>query len=200
MIDSIEWLRIFISDHRSLEYIIIFFGTAFGGEPVLFIFAFLAAQKVISTFSFIILSFLGTFFSNTLWFFLGKTKTVDRIISHRYTNATISVVNEAVCRVSQGSHLVGLILAKFLFATPITLTMYVHKTGLGFKTFIYYESIAVALSLLFYIPIGYVSGLGFNYFAEILQNLYGAIGFVVLMVIIIIMIQLWLERTFVKKI
>ena len=70
---------IFISDHRSLEYIIIFFSTAFGGEPVLFIFAFLAAQKVISTFLYYF-QFSGNIFFQYFMVFLGKTNIVNRMI------------------------------------------------------------------------------------------------------------------------
>ena len=198
MIEFIEWLRIFIFNHRSLEYIIIFFGTAFGGEWALFTLAFLAAQNVIATLPFIVLSFFGTFFSNTLWFLLGNSITIAKVITHRYANTTISIITQAIVNISKKNHFLALSIIKFIFGTPVILTMYVNRTKLEFKQFVYCESVAVFLSLFFYIPIGYISGLGFNYFAEILQNLYAAVGFTLLIIIIIVVIQLWLKKIFLE--
>lgn len=199
MIELIEWLRIFILFHPSFVYIIMFLGVAFGGELVLFALAFLVAQNAVPILPFVVLSFLGTFFSNTLWFLFGKTAFITRIISHRYADTTISIIAKAVVRISKGNHFVALTVIKFLVGTSFVLIMYTNKTGLKWRQFVCYESIAILLWLLFYIPIGYFSGLGFNYLAEAFNNLYAAIGFILSIVLIIIVIQIWLERIFARK-
>lgn len=199
MLDSVEWLRVFIFDHRSIEYIFIFLATGFGGEFFLFALAFLAAQDVISFVPFVVLSFFGTFFSNTIWFLFGKTKIIDRIISHRYANTAISMLVEAISRVSKGNHSMAFIMVKFFFGTPTLLILYLNKTKLNFKQFAYHETIAVFLSLLIYISLGYMTGFGFDYLADISNNLYVAIGFILLVLIILVMVQIWLERTFTKR-
>lgn len=196
MIHSIELLRIFIFDHRSLEYIIIFGGVVIGGEFALFILGFFVAQGILSVFPVVFLSFFASFLPNILWFLLAKTTTVEKIILHRYANATVSIITEAIKRASRGNHFIGLIFAKFLIGTPFVLTMYVNKTRLRFWNFLVYETPAIILSLLIVISIGFLSGLGFTYFADIFNNLYVAVGFLLLVIIIIIMIQLWFKKKF----
>ncbi|OGI65122.1 hypothetical protein A3A95_04340 [Candidatus Nomurabacteria bacterium RIFCSPLOWO2_01_FULL_39_18] len=195
MIEWIEWLRVFIINHRSLEYIIILGGVIFGGEFALFALGFLVAQGVLPAFSVVVLSFLGSFPPNILWFLLGKTATVERIIKHRYAS-TISIIGEAVTRASRGNHFIGLIFAKFIVGTPVVLTTYVQKTDLSFWQFIFYETPAIALSLLILISIGYLSGLGFTYLADIFNNIYVAIGFILLIMAIILAAQSWLKKRF----
>lgn len=199
MIEPIEWLRIFIDNHKSFEYIIIFFGAALGGEFALFTLGFLAAQNVVATLPLVVLGFLGAFFPNIFWFLFGRTATAERIISHRYANTAISTVTEAVRRASKGNHLTALIITKFLIGTPLILIMYVSKTKLEFKKFIYYEAVAIFLSLLVIVPIGFTSGLGFAYLSEVFQNLYAIAGFILLTIILVIMVQLWIEKRFTQN-
>src|ERR1035437_5860253 len=121
MIHSAQWLRVLIFDYPSFKYIIIFLGAAFGGEIALFTFAFLAAQKILSPTILVFLSFFANVSSDSMWFFLGRTKIGKKVISHRYTNSAISVVAEAVHRVSRGNHFVALIFAKFLIGTRVVM-------------------------------------------------------------------------------
>jgi membrane protein DedA with SNARE-associated domain len=199
MIDFIEWLRIFILNHRSFEYVIIFGGAMLGGEFALFVLGFLSAQGILPITPVILLSFFASFLPNILWFLLGKTAIVGKIISHRYANKTVLIITEAMTRVSKGNHFMGLIVTKFLVGTPVILTTYVNKTGLKFWQFLFYETPAILLSLFVYISIGFLSGLGFIYLAEVLKNIYAAIGFVLFIIIIIIMIQIWLEKYLSKR-
>lgn len=199
MIDSIEWLRIFILNHQSFEYVIIFFGAALGGEFSLFALGFLAGQNVLSVLPVIILGFAGALFPNIIWFFLGKTKTISKLVLSRYANTTTSMVTQAVDRMSKDNHFVALTIIKFIVGTPFILTMYVSKTNVGFKKFIYYESGAVILSLLVVLPISFVSGFGFTYLASIFDNFYMMIGFILLIGVIIIMIKSWIKNKFTKS-
>ncbi|MEK7219113.1 MAG: VTT domain-containing protein [Patescibacteria group bacterium] len=198
MIESIEWLRLFIAHYPYLEYLVIFLGAAFGGELVLLALGFLAAHNIVSVLPLIIFSFLGTFFSDTLWFFLGRTAIVKRMVMHRYANTTISVINKAIERVSKGSNLIALIIAKFLVGTRILLMMYVGTKIVKFKNFIYYDMIAISLWLVVVIPIGFISGLGFTYLASILENIYAAVGFILLIIFLAIMLEIWLKNRFTK--
>ena len=199
MILSLEWLRAFIHIYPSFEYVIIFFGAAFGGELALFAVAFLGAQGILQVFPLIVFSFLGAFSADILWFSLGKTTLAGKIISHRYTSPAIAVIAEAINRVSRGSRLAALILAKFLVGTRIVIIMYVSKTDLGLKKFARYDAVAVLAWLLVVIPIGFISGLGFTYLAEFFHNLYIEIGIILLILFIVVIIQIWLEKMFVKK-
>ena len=198
MVESIEWLRAFIFHYPSLEYIIIFLGAGFGGELTLFILGFLAAQNVISVYSLIIFSFFGTFFSDTIWFLLGRTAIIKNVIAYRYAHTTISIINETMQRVSKGNHLITFIIAKFMVGTRILLIMYISAKNIQFQKFIFYNALAIFLWLVVIIPIGFLSGFGFAFLAEILENLYIAIGFILLVVVLLIMLEIWLKNKFAR--
>lgn len=196
MIASIEWLRLFIDQYSYFEYLIIFLGAGFGGELVLFALGFLAAHQVISIYYLVVLGFFGILFSDTCWFLFGRTKIVQKIVTHRYAHSTILVINKVVDRVSKGNDLMALIIAKFLIGTRILLIMHFGSKFVSFKKFIHYDSIAVFLWLLVIISIGFISGLGFVYFAKILENIYFAVGFILLIIFLAIMLEIWLQKRF----
>ncbi len=200
MVESIEWLRAFILNYPSFEYIIVFLGAVLGGEPALFLLGFLAAQGVVSVIAIVVLSYVGAFIPNAIWYFLGNTHMIQRLSSHRYTTHTVSVITEAVERASRGSHLLALIIIKFLVGTPVLLVMYTSKTKLSIKEFFYYQSVATLLSVMVIMPAGYLSGRGFTYFTQVFENVYAAIGFILAILIILMAIQVWFEKRFTKEV
>ena len=199
MIEHIEWLRYLILEHESLEYLIIFLGSTFGGEPALYILGFLAAQDVVQPISILIFGFIGTFIPNILWFILGNTEMANRIIQNRYAKATINLMTHAVRKISRRNHFVALTIIKFLVGTPFVLMIYINKTNLSFSRFMYYEAGALLISMLVIVPIGFFSGLGFNYFSDIFNSIYAAIGFLFLIVVIVIVVQAWFEKKFAEN-
>ena len=199
MTSSLEWLHVLILHYPAFQFIIIFLGAAFGGELALFTISFLAAQGILHIFPLVVFSFFGAFSADILWFSLGRTSLAEKIISHRYASPTISIITQAVDRVSKGNRLVALIFAKFLVGTRIVLIMYVSRTDLALKRFARLDAIAVLVWLLLVIPIGFISGLGFTYLAEFFHNLYIEIGLILLILFIVVIIQIWLEKVFIKK-
>ena len=199
MISPIEWLTVFILHYPLSQYLIIFLGAAFVGELALFTLGFLTAQGILSIFPLIIFSFLGVLASDILWFLLGKTAVVGKMISHRYTYATVSIISKAIDRTSKGNRFVAVVLAKFLIGTRILLIIYLSKTNLEFKRFVYYDAMAIFFWLIVIIPIGVIAGHGFTILAEVFHNLYLAIGFILFILLIIVIVQVWLERYLSKK-
>ena len=57
---------------------------------------------------------------------------------------------------------------------------------------------ATFIWLLVVIPIGFISGLGFTYVAEVFHNLYAGAGFILLIILIIVVLQLWLKKIFIR--
>lgn len=200
MPESIEWLRSFMLAYPFLEYPIVFLGAAFGGELTIITLGFLAAQNVFSTFIFILLSFFGVLSSDILWFFLGRTVFVQRIISHRYATSAISAIHQIMRKMSHGSDLVAFIIAKFLVGTRVLIIMYLSATKIEFRNFVRYDVVAIILWLLVVIPIGFVAGLGFTYLSEVFRNVYAAMGFILLILVLLIGAEIWLKRFFIPPI
>ncbi len=200
MNETIELLRLFIIEYKSYEYIIIFFGALLGGEIALFALGFLSSQGFLSIYPVIFLSFFGALIPNILWFLIGKTKTTSNILLHRYTSPTVSVLTESIEKMSRGNHFIAIIIIKFVVGTPFILTTYVHKTNIGFKKFIYYQMGAIALSMLVIMPLGFISGLGFIYLIQIFDNLYAALGFLLLLLITIMILKSLIQNSLTKNI
>ncbi len=199
MIESIEWLRVFILDYPSLQYFALFFGPLIGGEFVIISLAFFSAQGVVSLLLLVVLSFLAVFLSDAVWFFLGRTAVAQRIILHRHISPTAIIIFEAVRRTSRGNHFIALVLAKLMPGTRILMIMYMSKSDIVFSKFALYNAVAILIWLLVIIPIGFISGAGFTYLADIFKNLYVSVGFVFLVVIIIITIHLWIKKQFTRS-
>ncbi len=199
MIESIEWLRIFILDYPSLQYFALFFGPLLGGEFVIISFAFLSAQGVVSLLLLVVLSFIAVFFADAIWFFLGRTTVAQRIISHRHVSPTAVIIFEAIRRASRGNHFIALVLAKLMPGTRILMIMYMSKSDIVFRKFVLYNAVAILIWLLVIISIGFISGAGFTYLAEIFKNVYISVGFVFVIIIIIIAIHLWIKKQFTRE-
>ena len=199
MIGLIEWLRVFFLDYPSLQYVTVFLGAAFGGELAILSLSFLTAQNIFPLLPFFLLCALGVFSSDALWFLLGRTRMVSKIVDHRYAANTVSAITEAIRRVSRGSHFLAFILAKFVVGTRVVIIMYVSKTGMTFQNFIRYNLAAIFIWLIALIPIGFLSGLGFNYISHILENIYAAMGFFILILLIFVVIQIWVKKVIVEK-
>lgn len=198
MLDSVEWVRAIFWSFPILKYLLVFLGTALGGEIFLITFAFLAAQGMISLYALLPLSFLGTYASDTMWFLIGRTLLFNKVTEHRFANPAVYVITETIQRISRGSYFLALVFAKFLFGTRVVTIVYTSKTGLSLNKFLYYNAYAVFLWAIVVIPIGYVSGLGFTYLAEVLENIYAAIGFLLLFLVLIVVLQIWLKKIFSK--
>lgn len=199
MLESMAWLSGLIADYPSYAYVIVFLGAAFGGEPGVIALSFLAAQGMFPLPPFILASFLGVFASDCLYFFLGKTRIIHKVIEHRYAAKTISVIVEAIERLSKGRHMVAFILAKFVIGTRAVIIMYVSKTGLTFGYFIRQNIVAIVSWLAIVVSIGYVAGLGFSYVSKILENVYAGLGFLLLFILVIFIVQAQLKKTFAKE-
>jgi membrane protein DedA with SNARE-associated domain len=199
MTPSIEWLSALMLHYPLFQYLIIFSGAAFGGEVAIFSLSFLAAQNIFPLAPFIIISFFGALSGDAVWFLLGKTKIAGKIINHRYAANTISVIMEAMARVSRGNHLLAFIFAKFLIGTRVVVILYVSKTNITLKNFVRYDLGAIFIWLVVLIPTGFLSGLGFTYISRVLKNIYAGIGFIILVLFIITLIQIWLKKILVKK-
>lgn len=197
--EYLEWIRNFIFSYPSLEYVLVFFGAAFGGEVVMIALGFLLAQGMFSLMPLFAVSFFGTMSSDILYFLLGRTNIVNKFFTHRFANNTINLITEAVHRISRGSHFIALFLANFMLASRIIIIMYVSKTDLTLKRFIAYESVSLVMWLFAVLGIGYISGIGYTYLSDLLENIYAGIGFLLLVIIALMMVQLWLKKKFTKE-
>lgn len=195
----IDWIRVLVENYTVLQYLIVFLGAAFGGEVVMIALSFWMAQGLFMFAPFIIVAFLGTLSSDIMWFLMGRSNWANKLFNHRYTNGTVSIIVEAVRRISRGSDFVALLLANFVLASRVVLIMYVSKNNLPLGRFIYYEAVAIVLWLIAVVGIGYASGIGYNYIADTFQSIYATIGFILVIILFVIFIQILIEKRITKN-
>ena len=152
MTSSLEWLSAVIVNYPFFKYLIVFLGAAFGGEVAVISLSFLAAHGVFSLLPFLSISFLGTTFGDIVWFSLGKSRLASKVIGHRYAVGTLSVIIEAIRRVSRGNRLLAFIFAKFLVGTRAIVIIYVSKTNISSKNFSVISSCFKLISIFFLLP------------------------------------------------
>ncbi|MBI5139675.1 hypothetical protein HZA26_03650 [Candidatus Nomurabacteria bacterium] len=196
MIESTLWLRELIVNYPAFQYLLIFFGTALGGEAMLIGFSFLSAQGVLSPSALVIFGSLGTYLSDIALFLLSRTRILHNIISHRYANKTASLIVEALLRIGKGKHLLALVIAKFLIGTRVVLVLYGDRTDIEFKKFALYNSVATIVWILVVGAIGFLLGLGFTYLSEVFKNIYAGIGLVLLFLLLAFMVEMWVKKKF----
>lgn len=196
MIEPTIWLRELIINYPSLQYLLVFAGTAVGGDFLLIGLAFLSAQGVLPLPVLVIFSFLGTYFSDEFLFILARTSFFHYIISHKYATRTTSMIVSSLLRVGRGNHMLALTIAKFLIGTRAVIMMYADKTDIHLKKFSYYNAVATIVWIVAVIPIGYLLGMGFTYFSEIFKNIYAGLGVVLLLFVLVVMAEMWLKKKF----
>jgi len=199
MVESTLWIKEIILNYPALQYLLIFFGTAVGGDFMLIGLAFLCAQGFLGMPALLFFSFTGTFFSDILLFLLARTTLLHNIISHRYAHKTTSLVVASLLRVGRGNHLMALTIAKFLVGTRLVIMMYADKTDIHFKKFLQYNACANLIWILAVVPIGLLLGLGYTYFSDIFKNIYAGIGIVFLLLVLLVMGEMWLEKKFTSE-
>jgi membrane protein DedA with SNARE-associated domain len=197
--EYIQLIREFIVEYPAIEFFIIFFVAGGLGEIGLFIVSFLAAERIFSLAPLIIFAYLGVLSFDLLWFYIGQTKLTKNIISHRYAHKPVSLIVAAIDKISKGNRLTAIVFAKFLVGTRVVLIMYVSKNKIEVLKFIQYNTIATFLWMLIVAPIGFVAGLGFTYLSRVFDNIYAAIGFILLVLVIFIAFQLYFEKRVSKE-
>ena len=199
MQESMGWLRELVLNYPALKYFIIFFGSAFGGEPFVIALSFLAAQKFFAPVTFFIVGFAGVFCSDSLYFFLGRTSLARKMVEHRYTTKTISVIIEAINRLSRGRQVVAFVLAKFMVGTRAIIIIFVSKTGINFSRFMRHDFWAIVVWFTSVSAIGYLSGLGFADLSRILENIYAGVGFLLIILMVLVILQIWFKKVFARE-
>lgn len=196
MLEFVQGLTMLVSDSLLLKFFLVLLGVGLGGEVILIPFAFLSAQGFVSWPILGMAGFLGTYATDTFWFFVGRGVRFGKILEHRFAQNTVSVIHDTVERLSRGSPMLSLIFAKFIFGTRILTILHVSRKNVSTQKFLYYNAVAVLLWIFVIIPIGYASGLGFTYVASVFQNIYATLGFIALVVVFIVMLQVWIKKFF----
>ena len=198
MIDLTSWIRDLILFYPSLSYLVIFLGVAFGGEVMLLGFAFFSAAGILPLWALVLFSFFGATFMDTFWFIFVRSGFFQKINFARFRNI-IFTIRDVIKKLHGENYFWILVLAKFMYGTRTPTIIYMSKTDISFKKFISYNSVAIISWLAVVVPIGFLSGLGYVYLSNTLQNLYASLGFLLLMLLFVAIGHTFIKNNLLKK-
>lgn len=135
----------------------IFIGSVVFGETIILAAAFLSGQGLWSVQTVFWLTFLGTVFSDCIWYVLGKKfarKSREWEEKKMKYRAFLSMLE----RITRRRAFLSLLFIKFLYGTRIITIMYLAIHNLRFRTFLLFNSIGTLLWLLVLLPIGWYAG------------------------------------------
>lgn len=132
----------------------IFLGSVIFGETIVLAAAFLAGHGWWSVYAVFFITFAGTMFSDSLWFYLGRKLSrkshewEERQEKYRKLLAFLE-------RMTSRRAFLALLFIKFLYGTRIITIMYLSIHRLRFRTFFLFNAIGTFLWLLVMVTIGW---------------------------------------------
>ena len=195
----LDWFSHILEGHPLYEYLLPFFGAAIAGEGAVLTVAGLAATGAFPATQVFIMSFLGTMCSDLMWFLIGRSNWWLSVGERKYLKKGFGKIAETIQNISRGKHFSALIITKFLYGTRIIMLLYLNRTHLRLKKFIFYNAVATALWLLVLVPAGYFAGQGFLDLIKIIKNFEIALAILVVLVVAFYIIRKWVDQRFIEK-
>ena len=168
-------------------------GAFFGGDGIIIFLSTLSGQGLISFWTIILFCSLGTISSDLMWFFIGRTRLAEKVISNKRFNWGYSKIERLLDRYGRNDFLL-LLIVKFIYGIRIITIVYFSRERKNFYRFLNYNSIAVVVITIFVTSLGWMAGKGISSYVNIYENFSMAIKiFVIVLVVFLIL------KTFIKK-
>lgn len=171
----------------------------FTGEETILILAFLSSQGVLPLWIVLVFVPIGTFITDVLFFFLGKTKTINKLHKWRYFSNKYKKTDELVGRLTRENHLLILFYTKFIYGTRIISILFLGLKGTSYYRFLKYNFIITFIWALIVIPLGYFTGKGYTFIINIFRSVELGILFVLVIVILFFLVKKWISVKLIKK-
>lgn len=146
----------------SYGYLAVFLGSLIEGDALLLVASFLAYLGKLDLSIVMFMAFLGTWFSDIIWFLLGRYGSKSFLERWSFLN-TLS--NRSVDIVGRRPRLMALSL-RFMYGLRIVIPFCLGKTTMSTRNFLFYNAIGVA------VWVGIFSALGY-FFATIAESVFG---------------------------
>jgi membrane protein DedA with SNARE-associated domain len=190
-----SFLLPFISSNLPLVCIV---GAYFGGDAFLLFLSSLAGQGLIHFWTVILFFSLGTISSDVMWFFIGRTRLADKLISHKQLNKGYSRIERILARYGRNDFLL-LFIVKFIYGIRIITIVYFSRERKNFGRFIGFNSIAVVAITIFVSFLGWMAGQGIRTYVDIYENFRSAIKIIVVVLVLFFILKALVNKWLLKK-
>lgn len=173
-------------------------GAYFGGDALLLLLASLAGQGLIPFWTIILFFSLGTISSDIMWFFIGRSRFAERVISHKQLNKGYSKIEKVLTKYGRNDFLL-LFIVKFIYGIRIVTIVYFSRERKNFYRFLAYNSVAVVVITLFISFLGWMAGRGIRSYVDIYENFRAAIKIIVIVVVAFFILKALINKWLLKE-
>ena len=134
----------------------------FLSEEFLVFLAILSGRGLLKLWIVFVFGFFGIFLSDSLWFYLGKSKIIGFIKKLINLEKKIEKLDERMDFIDKKRNFVYILATKFVYGTRIASIVYYSIKGMKYKKFLFYDFFAVLIWLVIMVPAAWFAGKGFH--------------------------------------
>ena len=182
---EILFINTLISFLGDYFFVIVLIGTIISGNLFIIFISTLSGQGIFPYWQVLIISLIGTFISDTIWFNLGKTKYINNLVKRPHFLYHYYYIKKALYKSTERNKFLVFLGSKFVYGTKILTLMYVGKRNLKRKDFIIYNFSSSIIWVTILVSIGWLAGKGFTKILESFNNLRTALTVFILLIVLL---------------
>lgn len=187
----VDFLLEFFADN----VILFSFISGFLSEDVFLFFVVLTSVKDIGLLSFLligVLGFIGIALHDSILYYLTNHHLITKL-SNKFKLSKISLM-AFIDRFGGKNYLIPLIFSKFIYGIRTAGVVLVSRKEKKFRTFLFYNSIAIFIWLCVMLPLGWLTGRGFSFLFEAVRDIEKILAVAFIIVIVIYLISKIFKR------
>ena len=180
-------------------YLVSFLAPFLGGEILVMTVAFVGSSGIFPFWTIVFFSFLGMLCLDIFWYFLVKSRSVERFKKSKIISAKNYTLERHLEKISDKNDIIILLLSKILVGTRILIIAYISLRKISFKKFLFYDSIPTFIWAIMLVSLGWFSGASFKLITALFNDIKIAITILVLGGILVYLILKLLRASILKK-
>ena len=176
--------------------VLISFAAGLGSEDILLFLAILSGSGAISIWTVVFFGFLGTFIHDSIFYFIGKSRFLERI-NKRFKPKNKSLL-AYILKKKKGTYFIPLMLSKFIYGVRILALFYASQRESKYSRFALFNFLSLVIWFSIMIPIGWFAGRGFTLLLSVIRGTEKVIATIILALILFYIVKKVLFRV-VKK-
>jgi len=179
--------------------IVAIIGTILSGNLFVILIATLSGQGIFTYWQVLVVSLIGTFIADTIWFNMGKTKPLKDIIKRPHFLYNYHHIKKILRRSTEKNKFLVFLGSKFIYGTRIITLMYAGRKKMHAKDFIIYNFASSSIWVTLLVTLGFLAGKGFDKFLEFFNNLRTALTVFILIIALIYILWLALSEVILAR-
>lgn len=168
MMSLINQILLFFGSYTPL---VSFLGAIIGGEETLILLSILSSNGYLTAWVVLLFFYLGILVSDTIWFFLGKSKLFDWFVKRKIISRVYLRWDKLLTKATKGSSFHALFITKFLYGFRIPTIMYLGREKVKVKSFLFDSAIIDFIWTLVVFAIGWFAGKGILLATDLSKNI-----------------------------